>query len=135
LQVPPRGVLSSGVTAFQYVDDYKREQARHLRKISTSSEDLLWRRLRNRQLEGLKFRRQQVISGFVADFYCECAKLVIEVDGNVHETPEQHEMDIHRDGAFALRGLYVLRVKNEMVTNDTEECLSLILKTVRSRIP
>jgi hypothetical protein len=56
--VPVRGLLSSGVTSLQYVDDYKKEQARKLRKNCTPAEKILWERLRGRQIDGIKFRRQ-----------------------------------------------------------------------------
>jgi hypothetical protein len=64
--------LTSGVTALQHVDDFKKGQARWLRKEgSTAAERILWERLRDRRVAGLKFRRQQVIDGFITDFYCE----------------------------------------------------------------
>jgi len=87
---------SSGVVALQYVDDNKKRQARELRKNMTAAESVLWEHLRRKSLHGFKFRRQQVIEGFVADFFCEKAKLVVEVDGGVHETEMQKKIDEHR---------------------------------------
>ncbi|MEM6502215.1 MAG: endonuclease domain-containing protein [Cyanobacteria bacterium P01_C01_bin.89] len=60
------------------------EKARQLRQESTSAEEILWSCLRNRQLNGMKFRRQHNLGQFIVDFYCHEARLVIEVDGLVH---------------------------------------------------
>ncbi len=62
----------------------KVERARQLRREPTREEALLWERLRRNQLDGLHFRRQQIIDGFIVDFYCHAAGLVVEVDGPIH---------------------------------------------------
>ena len=72
------------------------DNAHRLRMSSTDCEDLLWQHIRNRKLNGYKFRRQHAISGFIADFYCHEAKLVLEIDGIIHEMPEQKEREINR---------------------------------------
>jgi very-short-patch-repair endonuclease len=131
--VPPIGPLSSGVTALQYVEKGKKEQARNLRKKSTPAENELWSRLRNRKLAGLKFRRQQVIEGFITDFYCEEVKLAIEVDGPVHGNDEQIKTDRLREKVFCSRGVYTLRFQNEAVLNCIQECLNTIIETARQR--
>ena len=61
------------------------ERARQMRKEPTNAEALLWVRLRKRQLDGLKFRRQHIVQYFIVDFYCPRVKLVIEIDGPVHD--------------------------------------------------
>jgi very-short-patch-repair endonuclease len=68
-----------------------RQQAKELRKSMTNAEELLWQRLRNRNWRGLKFRRQCPIGPFIADFYCAQFRLVIEIDGGIHE--RQREAD------------------------------------------
>lgn len=67
----------------------KRQMARRLRRRATASEKLAWELLRNRRLLGLKFRRQQVIRGYVVDFYCAELRLALEIDGGIHHEPEQ----------------------------------------------
>ena len=94
--------ISSGVILLQRVDKYKKRQARGLRRNMTEAEEVLWEHLRNRRLEGLKFRRQQVIEGFVVDFFCHELKLVVETDGEIHNTQEQKEIDKHRKNVFKL---------------------------------
>jgi imidazole glycerol-phosphate synthase subunit HisF len=94
-------------------------QARELRRNMTFAEALLWERLRRNQL-GIKFRRQQIIEGFVADFYGESARLVIEVDGGVHDTPEQKSIDERRRNVFKSRGLREIRFSNIQIETALE---------------
>ncbi len=92
------------------------DTARSLRKQSTDAERLLWRHLRARQLEGLKFRRQQPIGGYIVDFVCFEKRLVIEVDGGQHASAK--EKDSERDRWFYEQGFSVLRFwNNEVFTN------------------
>ena len=81
----------------QHIDPAKLAQAKALRRQMTPAEKLLWSRLRRNQL-GYHFRRQQVIAGFIADFYCDLARLVVEVDGGVHE--QQVNYDASRAEVF-----------------------------------
>jgi very-short-patch-repair endonuclease len=118
--------MKSGVVFLQRVEDHKVQQARDLRKNMTEAEQVLWQRIRNRQVNNLKFRRQQVIEGFIADFFCEEIKWVIEVDGGIHKSKEQAEIDKHRDEVFKARGIRVMRVKNDAVLNNIPEVLKEI---------
>jgi very-short-patch-repair endonuclease len=102
--------------------------ARASRKGATEAEDLLWQHLRNRQLDGSKFRRQHPLAGFVADFFCFEAKLVIEVDGSYHDETEQKDYDEGRAYELAELGLTVLRFRNEEVLQDTAGVLERIRK-------
>jgi very-short-patch-repair endonuclease len=131
--VPQRDPCTSGVTALQYVDEHKKEQARSLRKASTPAEKVLWDQLRNRQVAGFKFRRQQVVDGFIADFYCESVKMAIEVDGNVHDNKEQQLIDEHREKVFWARGIHTLRFKNDDILHNINWCIEVILFTARKR--
>ncbi len=99
-------------------------RARELRRNMTEAEKLLWKELRNRKFLGLKFVRQhpliyQVINNepryFIADFMCYEKKLVIEVDGMIHEF--QKEDDQHREEILKSLGLNILRIKNEETEN------------------
>jgi very-short-patch-repair endonuclease len=105
--------------------------ARYLRRQMTRAESVLWQRLRDRQLGGLKFRRQHPIGGYILDFYCAAASLAIEVDGPVHA--RQSEADANRDALLAERGIQVLRVSNVDVLERLEETAERIAKTALDR--
>ena len=113
-------------------DDIK-ARARAMRKQPTAAESVLWRKLRNRQLNGYKFRRQHSIDRFIVDFYCREARLVIEVDGPVHEAPEAIEYDGARQQFLEERGLSCLRFTNEQVINDTDSVLKAISANLSGR--
>ena len=121
---------SSGVIKLQYLSEGKLRQARDLRKNMTHAEKLLWEKLRRKQL-GVKIRRQQVIKGFIVDFFCEKAKLVIEVDGSIHDTSAQKKIDEHRREVFEQRGLKEIRFRNEQI----EENIDKVISTIREFLP
>src|SRR5215207_3725346 len=98
-QRPPAQAIVVG----QRVAREKVERAKALRREMTPAERRLWQQLRDHRLAGLRFRRQQVVNGFIVDFYCHAAALVVEVDGSVHS--EQAEYDAERDRILAARGL------------------------------
>jgi type I restriction enzyme R subunit len=99
------------------------ELARELRAQETSAENILWQLLRNRQLQGFKFRRQHQIGSYAADFYCRKACLVVECDGSPHNSNEQLQHDQVRDAYMVSQGLRVLRFSNDQILNDTENVL------------
>ncbi|HLJ57501.1 MAG TPA: DUF559 domain-containing protein [Chthonomonadaceae bacterium] len=101
----------------------KRTLASQMRKEMTEAESALWTHLR-RSACGAHFRRQQIIDGFIADFYCHSAGLVIEVDGGVHD--QQEAYDKLREDIITARGLSVLRFKNADVMNDMDGVLERI---------
>ena len=121
------------ITRNQPVSDAKLRLARRFRKEMTREERALWRELRNNQLANLHFRRQQVIGGYIADFYCASARLAIEIDGATHLA--QPASDAKRDGALAELGIETLRIPNESVTANLSAVLSTIAKKVISRLP
>ncbi|HOV93097.1 MAG TPA: DUF559 domain-containing protein [Candidatus Kapabacteria bacterium] len=104
------------------------QRARELRKNPTTAEAFLWELLRNKQLNGLKFRRQHPYEKFILDFYCFEANLCIELDGGIHTTKEQQEYDKIRTKYFALSNIKVLRFTNEEVIYNTEYVLQKILE-------
>ncbi|BAZ31983.1 hypothetical protein NIES4074_44570 [Cylindrospermum sp. NIES-4074] len=108
----------------QKVEAVKHQRAKELRRQMTPEEKILWQYLRANRLHGLHFRRQQIINGFIADFYCHAASLVIEVDGKIHET--QTEYDAERDKVLSARGLRLLRIKNEEVQQELDKVLKRI---------
>jgi len=126
--------MSSGVIRLQNVTEEKLSDARDLRQNMTTAEQILWESLRNRKCGGFKFRRQQVIEGFVADFYCEMAKLVVEADGGIHWDENQKEIDEHREKVFQLRSIKTIRFPNDMVQNNLNEVLATIELTCKQRI-
>ena len=97
----------------QKINPKKLELARHFRKNPTESEDAVWQMLRNRQIMNLKWRRQQVIDGFIADFYCAELNVVLEIDGTVHDTDEVKEYDEYRTSVFESKGIRTYRLRNE----------------------
>jgi very-short-patch-repair endonuclease len=88
----------------EYMADNLNPLAKKLRKQFTDTERLLWQYLRAKQLEGLKFRRQQPIGNYIVDFVCFEKKVIIELDGGQHAKPEQRQKDIERDKWFEGRG-------------------------------
>ncbi|MEO5675834.1 MAG: DUF559 domain-containing protein [Chitinophagales bacterium] len=103
--------------------------ARALRKNKTDAENLLWQLLRNRQLNGFKFRRQHPLpKGFILDFYCAEVKLAVELDGTPHLKQEQKEYDEQRTYVLKEYGIRVIRFWNEEVMNNTEQVLRKIAK-------
>jgi len=122
--------------ARQYRGGYQfaglKELVLELRKKQTSAETLLWELIRNRQLLGLKFRRQHQFGDYVADFYCHEAQLVIECDGPVHEPNERWHHDQKRNEYMIQQGLRVLRFTNERILNDTEKVLDEIVSFLPS---
>ncbi|HYH69021.1 MAG TPA: endonuclease domain-containing protein [Urbifossiella sp.] len=106
--------------------------ARALRRTLTPAEAILWRELRDRQLGGYKFRRQQPVGPFVADFCCQAARLVVELDGDSH---------VGREGADAARtaflesaGYLVVRFWNVELIDDLDGVLEAILSTCTTRV-
>ncbi len=109
----------------QIIDPQKLERARALRRAMTPAEVTLWRALRHHSLQGLAFRRQQIVYGFIADFYHAQAHVVVEVDGGVHR--EHAGDDAARDELFTSQGLRVIRVTNADVRFRLPEVLARIL--------
>jgi very-short-patch-repair endonuclease len=102
------------------------EPARKLRRNQTEAEMKLWLRVRNRRLGGLKFRRQVPVAGFIADFLCEDARLIVEVDGGQHG--ERVASDNERTEILNNRGFEVLRFWNNEVLGNIEAVLECIME-------
>ena len=108
----------------QAVTKAKLERAKELRREMTPAEKLLWQQIRANKL-GVRFRRQQVIQGFIVDFYCHKAGLVIEVDGDIHDL--QKEEDERREKVLSEMGLRVVRFQND----DVVKSLSAVVGKIR----
>jgi len=101
------------------------ERATELRNLSTSAEELLWRYLKTKPL-GCKFRRQHPYGLYIFDFYCHKAKLVIEVDGSIHENKDVKLKDAERQHNIESDGLRVIRFRNEEIETQIEHVISRI---------
>jgi very-short-patch-repair endonuclease len=112
-----------------HLSETKHQCAKMLRKDMTPEETMLWQCLRGNRLEGIHFRRQQVIEGYIVDFYCHAAGVVIEVDGEGHL--QQREYDEARDEMLAAKGLTILRFSNHEVCNNLSVVISRILEACR----
>ncbi len=108
------------------------QAARELRQPQTPAEVKLWSRLRNHQLDGLKFRRQHPIDRFIIDFYCAEARLCIEIDGDSHA--DQVDYDQARTEYLNERGCHVIRFTNREVFNQYEAVLQAIADECRRLI-
>jgi very-short-patch-repair endonuclease len=106
------------------------QRARELRKEMTPAERVLWERLRRGQVLGCHWRKQHPMGHFIADFYCDEAKLVIEVDGGVHLEKTQEERDAARDDAMSECGFGVLRFTNAEVLRDTDRTVEDITRYI-----
>ena len=111
----------------QRVTKAKLERAKELRLEMTPAEKLLWQEIRANKL-GVRFRRQQVIQGFIVDFYCHQAGLVIEVDGDIHDL--QKEEDERREKGLSALGLKIVRFRNDEVMRNLSAVVGRIRETV-----
>jgi very-short-patch-repair endonuclease len=103
--------------------DIHRKFARTMRDDSTKAENMLWQQLRNRQMDGRKFRRQVPLRGYILDFVCFEPKLIIEVDGSQHAESRRDEI---RDALFGAEGFRIMRFGNE----EIEEGLDFVCRSI-----
>jgi very-short-patch-repair endonuclease len=117
----------------QHVTERKYLRAKAFRHIMTPAERILWSALRANQLDGLHFRRQQVIDGFIVDFYCHTAGLIIEVDGAVHDS--QPGYDAERERILSARELRILRLTNTDVIQSLPAVIERIKRAIEDSWP
>lgn len=110
------------------------KRARQLRREMSLPEVLLWQALRAR-LGGLKFRRQHPSGPYVLDFFCNDARLVIEVDGEAHDRGLRPALDHRRDAWFARAGIVTIRVAARDVLGDLDAVVRGIVAAARERLP
>lgn len=111
----------------QKVTKEKLQRAKELRREMTPAEKILWEELRANKL-GVHFRRQQIIQGFIVDFYCHQASLVVEVDGDIHDL--QKEEDERREKVLTELGLRIVRFRNDEVVRK----LSTVVGRIREMV-
>ena len=125
----PRNI-NINIVIGQNVSPKKIKRSKELRRNMTLAEKILWEHLRAKRFHGLKFRRQQIIVGFIVDFYCHSLGLVIEVDGEIHN--QQKEYDRHRENILMAEGLQIIRFTNRQVIEDIESVLKAIADTTKN---
>ncbi len=106
--------------------------AKKMRSVPTDAERVIWELLRGKKLEGFKFRRQHIIGPYIADFICLKAKVIIEVDGLVHQLPEHQLNDRERSVWLEGKGYTVIRFSNEEIFKNSDRVLEIILKKLQS---
>ena len=100
--------------------------AQKLRENMTKAEKLLWDKLKNNQFHGLKFRRQHPVNKYIADFYCHKLELIIEIDGEYHNTKTQKVYDDLRTQDLSFQDIKVMRFTNDEVENEMNKVLKSI---------
>ncbi len=133
---PPEGGIEEEQYAYETADPVLygllKEFVKNSRSNSTQAENALWQMLRDKKLGGYKFRRQYIIGAFIADFVCLSKKLIIEVDGLMHQLPENIISDEERTAWLKEKGFKVIRFTNEEVTANTESILTKILSKLQA---
>ena len=108
----------------QKISPELRERARELRRNMTPAEKILWEKVRHNRMNRLQFRRQQIIDGYIVDFYCHEKALIVEVDGDIHD--QQISYDAERDTHLTSRGFQILRFANEEIADNLKMVLQKI---------
>ena len=108
--------------------------AKKMRAKMTPAEELLWAAIKNKQLDGLKFRRQHPISRYVLDFFCARAKLGIELDDKYHEEKSQKLYDADRTDNLKLSNIKIIRFTNQEVLTQLDQVLESIKEKSQDRI-
>ena len=101
-------------------------RARHNRNNPTEAESYLWEMLRDKKMNGYKFRRQHIIGKYIVDFICLSKSLIVEVDGGYHDSPDQQYDDSVRTAFLEGHGYKVIRFRNEDVVANTDFVLQSI---------
>jgi very-short-patch-repair endonuclease len=109
-----------------FADQTTLDLAKKLRRKMTPYEKALWQRLRTHKIAGFKFRRQHPIKFYIADFYCHEARLVIEVDGPIHDRIDRREHDQQRKGVIEDFGIMILRFSNDEIRYHLKQVLKKI---------
>ena len=117
------------------VNAQKRSRAKILRRTMTRAETLLWRYLKAHHVDGLGFRRQVPMRGYVADFVCHAARLIVELDGETHDFDSRLQSDQTRDAWFKSQGYVVLRFTNDQVLSNLMGVIKAIGDAASTRTP
>ncbi|MUP38554.1 endonuclease domain-containing protein [Labilibaculum euxinus] len=120
--------ISDQVTMFYNAKPHIFEKAKYLRENMTLAELKLWELTKEKKIRGLRFRAQHPIDIFIADFYCHSLKLVIEIDGGIHQSSEQKEYDIGREAEINHWGIKVIRFTNDEILKEIDKVIDIINK-------
>ena len=104
-------------------------RAKELRREMTPAEKILWKHLKANRLNGLHFRRQQVVHGYYLDFYCHQHELIVEVDGDIHDLQEDY--DAEREAYLRLLGFQIIRLTNDEITKNLNSVLQKIVEACK----
>jgi very-short-patch-repair endonuclease len=115
----------------QSVSAKQLEGAKELRHVMTPAEKTLWKQVKANKLNGLHFRRQQIVHGYFADFYCHQHDLIVEVDGEIHDS--QREYDSEREEYLIGLGFRILRFTNEEVSKGLKAVLQKIVEECKKQ--
>jgi very-short-patch-repair endonuclease len=114
----------NAITREQNIKRAKHSFARKMRRNMTEAESFFWQHVRHRKFPGYRFRRQQIIDGFIVDFYCARLKTIIEIDGEIHNFQKQY--DKTRDNILKKRDLRILRFTNREIFTDINKVIKKI---------
>jgi 5-methyltetrahydrofolate--homocysteine methyltransferase len=118
-------------TADPSLYDILKEHAKNHRNNPTKAELIIWEFLKTKQLGNYKFRRQHIVGEYIADFVCLECMLIIEIDGNIHQLPENKESDKIRTKWLEKNGFKVIRFRNDEIINNVDLVLNKILKELK----
>lgn len=109
-------------------------RARVLRSNMTKAEIILWSRLRSKQINGYKFRRQQPLFDYVVDFYFDEFKLIIEVDGEIHSFSERANYDSKRDNILKINGYHIIGLSNLEIETEINSAINKIISYISENL-
>jgi len=115
----------------QYISPELKALCRRYRKNLTNTEDIIWQCLRNRKLGGYKFLRQHPIGGYIVDFYCHAKRLIVEIDGGIHNRKDIREKDEYRQKFLENNEYKMIRCTNSEVKESLEGVLERLLKKLK----
>lgn len=121
-------VMASVPSRFEFNHPILKDRRRDLRRRETDAETYLWRKLKNKALQGLKFWRQYSVGPYVLDFYCPSKRLAIELDGDQHAEEESIRYDRERTNYLESKSIRVLRFWNNEILTNREGVLKRILE-------
>lgn len=125
------GEGEKGLPLHAGAEPHQFKYARELRREMTKAEKVLWEKLRARRFMNLKFRRQHPILDFIADFYCNKLKLIVEADGRYHEEDDATYYDSERTKELKQYGYSVIRFSNEEILSDIDNVLAKLKERVK----
>jgi very-short-patch-repair endonuclease len=122
--MPVKNIVRGQSVSFEML-----ERAKQLRREMTPAEKILWKELRTNKLNRLHFRRQQIVHGYFADFYCHQHELIVELDGEIHEF--QKEYDAEREEYLIACGFRIIRFTNDEINKDLKGVLQKIVEACK----